>query len=121
MARVAPTHDKGRVGTRPLRSLASRVLRRSNVLRLHSLTPLGRLVRHLGALVESLEALACYPRVVHEEVLTPVVWGDEAVALLVAEPLYRSLGHIPEPTFHVPGLHKRKSHPLHHGVALRLR
>src|SRR5215216_3287805 len=86
-------------------SLASRVLRWSNVLRLHSLTPLGRLVRYLGALVEGLEALACYARVVHEEVLTPVVRGDEAVALLVAEPLYRSLGHMPEPTFRVPGLH----------------
>src|ERR671919_622528 len=99
MARVAPTHDKGRVGTRPLRSLASRVLRRSNVLRLHSLTPLGRLVRHLGALVEGLEALACYARVVHEEILTSVVGGDEAVALLVAEPLYRSLGHFWSPPF----------------------
>src|SRR5215203_4012100 len=96
---------KAGVQTSAFAFTASRVLRRSNVLRLHSLTPLGRLVRHLGALVESLEALACYARVVHEEVLAPVVGGDEAVALLVAETLYRSLGHIPEPTFHVPGLH----------------
>src|ERR671921_2869665 len=92
-----------------------------NVIRLHALLALGSLVRDLGALLKALEAVTRYARVVHEEVFTPVVWGDEAVALLVTEPLYRSLGHIPEPTFHVPGLHKRKSHPLHHGVALRLR
>src|ERR687889_716285 len=108
MARVAPTHDKGRVQTRPLRSLASRVLRRSNVLRLHALTPLGRLVRHLGALVEGLEALARDARVVHEEVLAPIVRVDEAVALLVTEPLYRSLGHILEPAFRFLGPTNRK-------------
>src|SRR5215210_3702947 len=85
--------------------VASRVLSRSNVLRLHALTPLGRLVRYLGALVEGLEALSRYPRVVHEEILTPIVGGDEAVALLVAEPLYRSLGHKLEPTFRIPGPH----------------
>src|SRR5215212_1370337 len=36
---------------------------------------------------------------VHEEIITPVVGRDEAVALFVIEPLYRSLGHILEPTF----------------------
>jgi hypothetical protein len=36
---------------------------------------------------------------VHEEILTPVVGRDEAVALLVGKPLYRSLGHMLEPTF----------------------
>src|SRR5215213_5616361 len=111
--RIAPAHDKGRVHTRPLRvSVAFRVLYRSNVLRLHALTSLGRLVRHLGAFVEGLEALARYTRVVHEEVLAPVVRGDEAVPLLVTEPLYRSLGHIPEPAFRVPGPNKQKGHPL---------
>ena len=70
-----------------------------DVLRLHSLTPLGRLVGYLGALVEGLEAVASYARVMHEEVLATLVRGDEAVALIIVEPLYRSLGHKLEPTF----------------------
>src|SRR5919199_2679990 len=114
--RIAPAHDKGRGDIRPLRvSVAVRVLYRSDVLRLHALAPLGRLVRHLGALVEGLEALARYARVVHEEVLAPVVRGDEAVALLVTEPLYRSLGHIPEPAFRVPGPQQTKRPPSFFG------
>jgi hypothetical protein len=36
---------------------------------------------------------------VHEEVIASVVGGDKAVALLVAEPLDRSLGHVQEPAF----------------------
>jgi hypothetical protein len=36
---------------------------------------------------------------VDEDVLTPVVGGDEAVALLLAEPPNRSSGHMPEPAF----------------------
>src|SRR5918995_1366569 len=99
----------------PRRLLASRVLDGSNVLRLHALTPLGRFVRHLGAFVEGLEALARYARVVHEEVLTPVVRGDEAVALLVTKPLNRSLGHILEPAFRVPGPPQTKRPPLYSG------
>src|ERR671912_2625607 len=100
-------HDKDRggyPGPGAFRSLAGS-LRGGDAVRLHSLTPLGRLVRYLGALVEGLETLTCYARVVHEEVLTSVVGGDEAIALLVAEPLHCSLGHILEPTFRVPGLH----------------
>src|SRR3712207_6826292 len=75
----------------------------SYVLRLHALASLGRLVGDLGALVEGLEALAGDAGVVHEEVLTPVVRGDKAVALLVAEPLHCSLGHNSAPTFRVCG------------------
>jgi hypothetical protein len=38
--------------------------------------------------------------VVHEEVLTPIVRGDKALALLVAEPLHCSfLGHLWDPPF----------------------
>src|SRR5829696_7439053 len=109
-------HDEGRACTRPSSHfVASRVLRRRNVLRLHALTPLGRLVRHLGALVEGLEALTRDARVVHEEVLTTVVRGDEAVALLVTEPLYRSLGHILEPTFRIPGPQQTEKPPSNSG------
>jgi hypothetical protein len=30
---------------------------------------------------------------VHEEVVASIIWLDEAIALLVVEPLDRSLGH----------------------------
>src|SRR5215207_7092828 len=83
----------------------------SNVLRLHAFAPLGRLVRDLGALVEGLEALSRYPRVVHEELLAPIVRGDEAVALLVTEPLNCSLGHMLEPAFRIPGPPANKKPP----------
>jgi hypothetical protein len=36
---------------------------------------------------------------VHEQVVSSVVGGDEAITLLVVEPLDRSLGHVPEPAF----------------------
>src|SRR5215210_887058 len=68
-------------------------LERGDVVRLHPLAALRRLVRDLGALLEGLEALAGYAGVVDEEVLAALVRGDEAVALLVAEPLHCSLGH----------------------------
>src|SRR5215211_5888996 len=79
---------------------------RRNVYRLQSLLSLRCLEGHEGALFErlELEPATLYPRVVDEKVFATVVWGDEAVALLVAEPLYRSLGHtlcahlsLPEP------------------------
>jgi hypothetical protein len=44
------------------------------------------------AFFEGLEPAACYPAVVHEEVFASVVGLYEAVALLVVEPLNRSLG-----------------------------
>jgi hypothetical protein len=36
---------------------------------------------------------------VHENVLATLLRSDEAVAFIIVEPLYRSLGHILEPTF----------------------
>jgi hypothetical protein len=51
---------------------------------------------------------------VNEEILATLVGGDEAVALLVVEPLYRSLGHIWSPPFSVLGLHCNKKPLLSH-------
>src|ERR687895_202366 len=96
-----PPGSPGRPGSRSGRRLLSGW---RYVYRLQSLLSLGCLEGHEGAFFEGLEPATLYPRVVDEKVLTPVVWGDEAVALLVAEPLYRSLGHtlcahlsLPEP------------------------
>jgi hypothetical protein len=70
-----------------------------DVLRLHALLALGSLVGDLLAFFEGPEPAACYPAEVHEEVFATLIGGDEAVALLVVEPLDRSLGHIPKPAF----------------------
>src|SRR3954453_19034182 len=48
----------------------------------------------LGALGERLVAVADDARVVHEEILARLVRGDEAEALLVAEPLHGSGCHV---------------------------
>jgi hypothetical protein len=61
-----------------------------DVLRLQALPAFGYLVADLLALVEGLEPAALYAGVVDEEILAPLIRGDEAVALLLAEPLYRS-------------------------------
>src|SRR5215203_2137678 len=50
-------------------------------------------VAHTLAFFEASESAAHYGGVVDEDILTTLVGGDEAVALLLAEPLYRSLGH----------------------------
>ncbi len=63
------------------------LLELGDVSRLHALLTLGRLVGDLGTLFKGLEPFTLYTREVHEEVLTPIVWGDEAVALILAEPL----------------------------------
>jgi hypothetical protein len=68
---------------------------------------LGSLVRDLGALIEALKAVAGYTRVVHEEIITALVGGDEAVALLVVEPLYRSWA-ISGARLSLLGLHRNK-------------
>src|SRR5215211_5339769 len=91
------------------RSIAPSWLDSRDVIRLHALLALGLLVRDLGALIEALEAVAGYTRVVHEEIITALVGGDEAVALLVGKPLYRSLGHIWSPPFVFLGLHCNKN------------
>src|SRR5215213_8051663 len=85
----------------PLWSLSGR-----DVNRLHALPALGRLVGHLGALFEGLEPTALYAGVVDEEILAPIIRRDKAVALLIAEPLHRSLGHAVAPTFLFLGLNR---------------
>src|SRR5215212_52550 len=82
-----------------------------DALGLHTLLALGRLVGDFGAFLQGLEAGSLYTRVVHEEILTPLVRGDKAVAFLVAEPLNRSLGHIHEPAFLSSGLPQQKAAP----------
>src|SRR5215218_1105408 len=84
-----------------------------DVIRLHALLALGSLVGDLGALLETLEAVTHYARVVHEEVLVTLIRGDEAVAFLVTEPLYCSLGHIWSPPFSVGAPPQQKSRSSH--------
>src|SRR5215208_584 len=83
-----------------------------DVIRLHALLTLGRLVGDLGALIEALEAVTRNARVVHEKVLATLIRGDEAVALIVVEPLYRSLGHIWSPPFSSGAPPQQKAAPL---------
>src|SRR6266568_2280873 len=49
---------------------------------------------HLRPLGQALEALAADRTVVDEDVLAPIVLRDEAVALVVAEPLHGSGWHV---------------------------
>src|ERR671912_2441578 len=94
-----------------------------DVIRLHALLALGSLVGDLGALLKALEAVTRYARVVHEEVLATLIRGDEAVALLVTEPLYRSLGHIWSPPFSVgaPLQQKSRSSDIEGGASLTIK
>src|SRR5215210_8746469 len=103
-----------RVHTRTKRAEASKApaltiyavtgwLGQGDVVRLHALLAAGRLVGDLGTLFERLKTAACYPAVMNEEVFATLVRGDKAVAFIVVEPLNRSLGHVLEPTFLVPG------------------
>src|ERR687890_398736 len=50
-------------------------------------------VAHSLAFLEAPESAAHYVGVVDEDILIPVLGIDEAIALLLAEPRYRSLGH----------------------------
>jgi len=59
----------------------------------------GSLVGDLGTFFEGPEPAASYPAAVHEEVIAPVGGLDKAVALVLVEPLDRSLGHKLEPSF----------------------
>src|SRR4051794_5264533 len=70
-----------------------------DIYRLHTFPALGHLVGYLLTFVQGLKSAACYPRAVHEEVFSTVLWRDEAKALLLAKPLHRSLGHALKPTF----------------------
>src|SRR3712207_4485103 len=56
---------------------------------------LNHLVGHPGTLAEGSVPNALYGGVADEDVLTAVIRRDKAVALLIAEPLHRSLGHMP--------------------------
>src|ERR687893_875723 len=66
----------------------------ANVHRLRSLVARLLLVLHLRVLSERLEALTVDAAVVDEQVTVPIVWRDEAVALLVVEPLDGSGRHV---------------------------
>ena len=68
------------------------------VRRLGALLPLCSLELDLRTLGQGLEALAADAAVVDEQILRSVIGGDEAVPLLVAEPLHGSgcqLIHLP--------------------------
>src|SRR5215212_7376313 len=71
-------------------SPATRALR--NILCLHAPSALDRLVRHLLALFEGLEATAGYARVVHEEVFASIIRRNKAITFVAVEPLDCSLG-----------------------------
>src|SRR3954447_4581623 len=64
-----------------------------HVDRLGALVPVLLLVGDLGVLLEGAEALRVDARVVNEQVAAATVGRDEAVALLVVEPLDRSGWH----------------------------
>src|SRR5919202_4702312 len=68
-------------------------LQRGDVDGLRALVPGLGVVADAGALGEGLEALGVDARVVDEEVLARVVRRDEAVTLVVVEPLDGSGGH----------------------------
>src|SRR5215210_7615043 len=69
-------------------------LERLYVRRVGPLGPRLGVVADLGTLAERLEAATGDATVVHEQVLAPVVGRDEPEALVVAEPLYGSGGHL---------------------------
>src|ERR671920_2528949 len=80
-----------------------------DVFRLQTFPALGSLVGDLGTLIEALVAVASNTRMVHENVIATLIRSDEAVAFIIAEPLYRSLGHIWSPPFVLLGLHCNKN------------
>src|SRR4029079_8571789 len=85
----------------------------ANVHRLRTLVAGLLLVLDLGVLGERLEPLTVDSRVVDEQVTVSVVRSDEAVALLVVEPLDGSGRHeFPLPACARPVLH-RESEPRH--------
>src|SRR2546423_1926376 len=81
-----------RTATAAVRSRA--LCERAHVRRLRALLPLRRLELHLRSLRQALEALAGDAAVMDEEVLAAIVGRDEAIALLVVEPLDGSCCHL---------------------------
>src|SRR3954465_4201480 len=69
-----------------------------NVRSCRALGTLLRLVAHLGALAERLEAAALDRAVVNEEVLAAVVGRNESKALVVTKPLHSSCRHLGSPS-----------------------
>jgi hypothetical protein len=55
---------------------------------------------------------------VDEEIFAAIIRGDETVALIVVEPLNRSLGHYLSPPFFLWAFSQQKGYPPHRGVAL---
>src|SRR6185436_2117705 len=85
----------------------------ANVHRLRTLVAVLLLVLDLGVLGERLEPLTIDSRVVDEQVTVSVVRSDEAVALLVVEPLDGSGRHeLPLPACARP-VFRRESAPRH--------
>jgi hypothetical protein len=58
-----------------------------------------------------------YTAVVHEEIHTVLVRGDEAVTFVVTEPLDRCLGHVWSPPFYSGGSTATKNRPVVPGGA----
>ena len=88
-----------------------------DVLGLQALPALGYLVGDLLTLFEGPEPGALYAGVVHEDVLAAVVGGDEAVALLLAEPANRPWAICWSPPFIPTGSAPTKKPPLSPGGA----
>src|SRR5215203_4559182 len=91
-------------------SPATRTLR--NVLCLHAPPALDRLISHLLAFFEGLEATTSYARVVHEEVFASIIRRNKAIAFVAIEPLDCSLGHVLKLIFLSLGLFTTKRPPL---------
>src|SRR5215210_5588786 len=91
-------------------SPATRALR--NVLCLHAPSALDRLVSHLLAFFEGLEATTGYARVVHEEVFASIIRRNKAIAFVAVEPLDCSLGHVLKLIFLSLGLFTTKRPPF---------
>ena len=65
-----------------------------DILGLRALPSPRHLETHPVAFLKGFEAPADYAAVVHKDVIFPIVRGDEAVALLVTDPLYGSLRYL---------------------------
>src|ERR671921_2117463 len=88
-----------------------------NVLCLHAPSALHRLVSHLLAFFEGLEATTGYTRVVHEEVFASIIRSNKAIAFVAVEPLDCSLGHVLKLIFLSLGLFTTKRPPARRGAA----
>src|SRR6476659_6458203 len=76
-------------------------LGRANVYGAGALVARLGLIRHLGAFAKRAKAVADDRALVDEQVLRAVIRGDEAEALLVAEPLHGSTRHVRTPLVYV--------------------